>query len=133
MKNLLTFFLVFCGLSMFSQDINKMLQANKWYVKYDTKTMKLLYSKKEISKEGQSMEFKENGKIYWCGMVEESALDATGMEKKTSHFVCDSIRKYEIKNGKLKTQLLKQQPEYFKLAMKGETVELTPARAEDYK
>ena len=132
MKNILTFSLVFLGLTLFSQDISKMLQANKWYAKYDTKTMKMIYSKKTTVSNQESYEFRENGKIVWCGMAEESSLDAHGLEKKSTHFICDSIRKYEVKNGMLMTQLLKQTPEYFKLAMKGETVELTPIKAEQF-
>ena len=132
MKNILIFFLVFCGVTMFSQDINKMLQANKWYAKYDTKTMKVIYAKKAPSGSHETYEFKENGKIFWCGTVEESSLDAVGMEKQSTHYNCDSLRKYEVKNGILKVQILKQNADYYKLVMKGETVELTPAMAQAF-
>ena len=84
MKFFLIFSLVFFGLNTFSQDINKMLQANKWYSKYDTKTMKIVYSKKVVSGSHETFEFKENGKVFWCGTVEESSLDAIGVEKQST-------------------------------------------------
>ena len=133
MRNIFTFCLVFCGLTVFSQDVSKTLQANKWYTKYDTETMKLIYSKKPVSKGDGTMEFKENGKIVWCGIIEEGTLDANGVEAQSTHSECDSIRKYEVKNGKLMTQIRKETPEYFKLHMKGEIIELTPIKAEEYK
>ncbi|HWY12772.1 MAG TPA: hypothetical protein VN026_15670 [Bacteroidia bacterium] len=133
MKNVLILCLVFFGVNSFSQDLSKMLQANKWYLKYDTNTMKLIYSKKNVSKDHESMEFRENGNIVWCGTVEESSFNAEGMETQSSNFTCDSTRKYQVKNGKLMTQSLKQAPEYFKLTKKGETFELTPIKEEDFK
>lgn len=132
MKNLLVLCLVFCGSAIFSQDISKMLQANKWYAKYDTNTMKMIYSKKAVNGSHETFEFKENGKIFWCGTVEESSVDAIGSEKQTTNYKCDSIRKYEVKNGILKIQILKQNTDYYKLAMKGQTVELSPASAEAF-
>ena len=132
MKKILTFSLVFFGLSMFSQDISKMLQVNKWYVKSGDK--KIIYSKKESNKNQETVEFKEDGKITQCALATETSLNASGKEVTSPEtFKCNTIQSYEVKNGMLKTQLLKQTPRYYKLAMMGETIELTSTKAEEFK
>lgn len=132
MKKILTFALMFLGITVFSQDINKMLQANKWYVKSAGK--KIVYSKKQDSKNQETVEFKEDGKITQCALTTETSLDASGKEITSPEtFKCNTIQSYEVKNGMLKTQLLKQTPYYYKLAMTGETIELTPIKAEEFK
>ena len=133
MKKILTFSLVFFGLTMFSQDISKMLQANKWYVKSGDK--KIVYSKTQDGKNQETVEFKEDGKITQCALTTKTLIDATTGREVTSPetFRCNTIQSYEVKNGMLKTQLLKQIPNYYKISFMNGDIELTSIKAEDYK
>jgi hypothetical protein len=133
MKKTLTITILFLGYGMFSQDISKMLQNGKWYSAKD-KSGKIIYSKNANSEETPSYEFRQDGKVIHCGMTIESSLDAKGNELTAAPSMrCDSVWHYELKNGMLKMQLLKQPADHYKLAMKGETWELTPIKSEEYK
>jgi hypothetical protein len=133
MKKLLTIVFVYVGFSVFSQDLGKILQNGVWYISHEAKTGKTIGSKNTLARQAESFEFKENGKMVRCGTVEESSLDKNGKEIRSKHFLCDSIRHYEIKNGMMKIQVLKQSPDHYKIALKGETFELTPVKPEEYK
>ena len=134
MKNFLTLCLLCFGTTLFSQDFSKTLQSSKWYPSRDAKTNALVYYKKSPVKSPEEiLQFKSDGKIRHCGTTMESFLDASGKEIITTHFMCDSVEAYEIKNGMLRTQLLKQTPRFYKLAMKGENIELSAIKEEDYK
>lgn len=133
MKKILTLCLVCFGTTVFSQDFGKALQSNKWYPARNAKTNALVYYKKSPVKNPEEiLQFKGDGKIKHCGITMESSLDATGKEKVTTGFSCDSVEAYEIKNGMLRTQLLKQTPRFYKLAMNGENIELSAIKEEDY-
>jgi hypothetical protein len=133
MKKLLIIVFVCAGFCVFSQDLGKILQNGTWYITYEPKSGKTIGSKNTLARQPESFEFKENGKMIRCGTLEESSLDKNGKEIKSVHFRCDSIRHYEIKNGMMKIQVLKQSPDHYKIALKGETFELTPVKPEEYK
>ena len=133
MKKILTLCSICFGLTVFSQDMAKALQANKWNPARDSKTNLLVYYKKPVLKrQEETIQFKTDGKIIRCGIYTESSLDATGKEIMTTSFACDSIEIYEVKKDMLKTQLLKQTPHYYKLTLKGENIEFTAIKEEDY-
>lgn len=132
MKNLFTLCLIFFGSAMFSQDISKMLQNGKWYANGGDK--KIIYSKTQADKNQETVEFKEDGKITQCALTTETSLDTTGKEITTPEtFLCNTVKTYEVKNGMLKIQLLKQTPNYYKIAMINGSIELTPIKGELYK
>jgi hypothetical protein len=132
MKTLLSFLALVTVFTLHAQDISKMLQNRKWYAR-STKG-KIVYSHKNTGKDLSTYTFRENGKVIHCGLTTESSLDANGKEITTGPAMrCDSVRHYEVKNGMLMIQLLKQTPDYYKLAMKADIIELIPIKPEDFK
>lgn len=67
-----------------------------------------------------------------CGETTEAFFDANGNETVAKSYSCDSVLNYEVRNGMLKIRLLKQPPEYYKVQIKGEMLELKPIGSEDY-
>jgi len=131
MKKLITITLALLGINGFSQDMNKMLQGGKWYLKNDGK--KMVYSKKQAEKNQSTNRFLANGRMIYCGITKESSFDANGNEVVSEGFRCDSVWTYQVKNNMLKTQLLKQDPNYYKMLVKGETIELSPIKPEEFR
>jgi hypothetical protein len=135
MKQLLTFAVLFTGLSAFSQDIEKILQEGKWYAGgYPAKKKIILTRKPTYEKQVATVEFLPSGKISYCDFAEESYFDAEGNEKTLpAKFHCDTVEGYEIKNHMLRIYWNNVKSWHFKVAVNGEKVELTPVKPEDYR
>src|SRR5688572_4553386 len=132
MTKILTFSLVFFELTMFSQDIKTMLQSGSWYAMENGKTGEAIFTRKSSCKDQTTYKFKEDGRIIHCGLTTESALDANGKKITSSGFRCDSVWTYEVKNGMLKMQLLKQKPDYYKIAFGNTSFLLNPIKEEEF-
>jgi hypothetical protein len=131
MKNYLVVTLLFSGLSLFSQDVNKAIQTGKWFPGYNITSQKIVYYKKPPGKtREETVEFRPNGKMIHCSEITESSLNKEGKEITTTHVMCDSLQTYEIKNGMMQIRLMQQTPNFYKIQLKGETFELIPVKSE---
>ena len=131
MKNYLIIVIVFGGLSLFSQDVNEIIQTGKWFPGYNITSKKIVYYKKPPGKSREeTIEFKANGKMIRCNDITETSVNAAGKEVNLTHFECDSLQTYEIKNGMMQIKLLQEMPNFYRILIKGETFELTPIKSE---
>jgi hypothetical protein len=125
-------FTIFLNASLFSQDLQKQLMANKWFVSgtYLTKLMTL--SPNPIPQpEVWEAKFQSNGKIKKCDSVKGSLYDKDGKETKMVLMECDSAAVYKISKDVI--QITSGSKTYFfrsKPVPNG--LEFTPVKEEDF-
>lgn len=133
MKNVCILIFALSVSVVFSQEIDyaKIIQTGKWFPGFNITSKKIIYSKKSLGKpREETVEFRPNGKMIRCGEITESSLNKAGKEVTLTHFICDSLQTYEIKNGMMQIRMLQELPNFYKIQAKGVTFELTPVKSE---
>jgi hypothetical protein len=129
MKGAFILIFVFTGSVIFAQEIDykKYIQTGKWFPGFNITSQKIIYYKKPPGKsKEETVEFRPNGKIIHCADVTETSKDKKNM---VTHYVCDSLQTYEIKDGMMQIRLLQEMPNFYKILVKGSTFELTPVKS----
>ena len=135
MKKLFILIFVMTGSAIFSQNIIKTLQEGKWYAKGFVAKKEIQFTRKPLNdKQVATAEFLPSGKINYCDFAEETYFDENGNEKtEPAKFYCNTVEAYEIKNNMIHIYWNNVKHWYFKLVIKGETADLIPIKAEDFK